>query len=90
MAILNVQYTIPAGGVGQVTTTRTPARQLVISNSTAHTCRYGDATTSSTKGCQLAAGASVVLGNICVADLDLQNFYVAGTAADKIDFLVII
>ena len=86
-----LQVTLSGSGANQITTTITPFNQMIISNNTSHVTRYGDSAITSTKGPAIAANATVSIGPFAVISTggDASQWYIAGTAADVIDVIVI-
>lgn len=62
----------------QVTTTHTPVKQAIISNSGANSTAVGDSTLgAATTGVQIASGATLTIGgNTAVTTFDLAELYV--------------
>ncbi len=62
----------------QVTSTRTPVRQVIISNSGANSTAVGDSTLgAATTGVQIASGASLTIGTAQASmSFDLTELYV--------------
>jgi hypothetical protein len=87
-----IQLTLAGSGANRITgNAALYASTLVIQNNAGHTCRVGDNTTSSTKGIELAASSASnsILPLFFPPNhgTHLQDWYVAGTAADVIDIL---
>lgn len=86
-----LQVTIGASAT-RVSSTSIFCRQVIFQNNAGNACRVGDSTVSATKGVALAAagatpGGSLNLGPGPGLEIDLKEFYIAGTQTDKIDVL---
>ena len=92
VSVVTKQVTIGAS-VTQVSTTDIYSSQITFQDNATHVMRVGDASTSSTRGALLSAGApggsATFNGGSSGKGLDLADFYVAGTAADVLDVIYI-
>lgn len=84
-----LQVTLGAAAT-QVSTLSIPCRQAIIQNNAAHSCRFGDANVSATRGIYFAAGpggGSTNLGQAAGAleAVDLSEIWLYGTQNDVID-----
>ena len=86
--IRSMQVTIGAAAT-QVTTVRTPAKQVIVQNNDADDAiRVADASADDDVGLAVAkGGGSVTFGPFPTYDLDLQNFWIAGTESNVVDVL---
>ncbi len=93
-----VQVTLGSGAT-QISATPAYFNQMTIQNNSAHSCRYGDSTTSVTtpaavnggiagKGMLLTPGGAGNTGTVSGQQGDASQFYIAGTAGDVIDVLL--
>lgn len=73
----------------RVTTTQTACKQIIIQNTASNVCRVGGSGVTASKGIKLAASAaansSVTFGPFDGNPLELEDFYIFGTANDVID-----
>lgn len=93
-----LQVTIASTGTAQpiIPLAVQPASQnpfsvLVVQNNAAHSVRIGDSTVSTTKGILLASGSpggSQTIEPAIQYTGDLREFWIVGTAADVIDFMI--
>jgi len=83
-----LQVTLGAAAT-RVITTRTPCKQIIFQNTASNVCRVGDSTVTASKGIKLAGSAAdnsiLVLGPFDTHPLELEDYYIFGTANDLID-----
>lgn len=90
MAVHLLQVTIGAGTRTQVSATAIQARQAMFQNNGSNAMRLGDSTTTTTKGANLvASGGTLNSGPLMVQQVDLSQWYVAGTQNDVLDVIYI-
>lgn len=93
MALHQGSVTIPAGGKIQFSTTRTPIMEIHIENNAGNVMHVGDSTVSTTRGISLAANgvatSFVHMGPHKALNMDLTEWWVAGTSGDVLDFLYV-
>lgn len=90
VSVHTVQVTIGAGTT-QVVSANTYCRQIIFQNNAANDMHVGDSNTSATRGALLKANSvgSMNLGPFDIQSLNLNEYYVNGTAADKLDVIYI-
>ena len=89
MAIKLAQVILGAGAT-RVSATSVPARQITIQNNSGAAIRVGDSTVSATSGILLSQGSpggNAEFGSLVAYNVDLQDFWLFGTAASVIDVL---
>jgi len=80
-----IQVTIGASAT-PISATNLYCRSFVVQNNAAHTIRVGDSTTTTSKGTQVAAGASASWLPVPNSTAyNLSQWYIAGTQNDVID-----
>jgi len=88
MTARSLQITLLAG-LTPISATPAYFNQMIVQNNATHSCTFGDSTISATKGIVLAASASSNIGSVTVGQGDASQFYLYGTAGDKIDILLV-
>lgn len=87
-----IQVTVGSGTNTQISTTSAPFNQMTVQNN-GSAARLGDSTVTTTKGIALAASGAansiVTIGPFSGQQGDASQFYVAGTAAQVIDVLLV-
>ena len=88
--MITFQVTIPTGGGPvQFPALQAQPQYMTVQNNTAHAMRIGDKTVTSSKGIALAPSGALTFSLGLDYATRLSEFWVAGTAADVLDVMVI-
>ena len=87
MTARTLQITLGSGAT-QIAASPAPFNQMIVQNN-GSAARLGDSTVTTAKGIVLPAAAPVPVGPFSGQQGDASQFYVAGTAAQVIDVLLV-